>query len=1104
MDDTLSSRKVTGPVLPPTVLHRPSLVAALNEAVEGEIELAGGRKAPRRKLVLVCAPAGYGKTTLLADFAAQTSRACCWCILDHVDNDKITFLEHLLASIRQRFPAFGASLDRWLTSTLTLDTEEPARPDLLETVAEVLASALAAEITERFALILCDYHEVNQNREINLLLDHFIRRQPASCVLLIESRAVPGLVFAPLLTRQEVLGIGSSDLHFSAQEIRDLARIQHITLREGEAEQLEQSFNGWIAGILLGTRLGDLHSRPIVGSSEAGWNAPAIKMNREILFAYLVKEVFRREPDAYQFLREAIVLRRMTPDLCSTLLGISNTAWQLAYLERQGLFVTHYDEGAQRYYVCHPALRDLLYEELRAQDPGRLVELHGRAAEIFRGVDSGEAIFHALAAGMYDVAAALIGQVCGQQFAQGRLILLAGWIDALPSDTLARYPQLLLVRANIFLATGEHTQAQPLLDRARAAIEPDADEAPVLQAQIFIARSSILFQQGDYHEAQALCQQALDLLPPDEVVLRAEAHQQLGTSAGLNGSFATCIRELQRALQLRGCDTQTRQVARLHSLLANAYEMVGNHVLSEHHRARAVHCWEHLGSEWGKINNLIGLGVARQRQGALKEAEQILKKALAASRGTIGYRRGEAYALISLGDVYQDQDDYLQALSAFEEGLMLARQQADAYLLNYALCALAITYLLLGDSQTALVIISQIDQARLADTHGYEYAQHELTLGTILLYQQHFGEALTHLTTAEKTLQASGSKREQLQAAIRLASCLLGLKDLSGALRQAKGAIAEARSSNYEQIIQIELHRSPDLLRAVYPGGEEADQDELGDEEADVAALPAGEAALLPHPDTVTVTAQRRSSLRILAFGEPSVYVNGQLITHWRMARSLELFFLLLNASHPLSKESIVTALWPETDEQTDQTFRSTLYYLRRALGKSCVTSIRGAFKLNLTAEYEDVWYDVSLFQRHYESARQALGKKDDTASSSAFQEMVTLYRGDYLQSFYSNWCIARREQLRQAYVDAHHQSALIAWRNQQLDRSIFHWQHLLTVDACLESAHYGLMRCYLRQSRRGLALRQYQRCVTSLHDELGATPGQAIQRLYERLIKDS
>ncbi len=117
---------------------------------------------------------------------------------------------------------------------------------------------------------------------------------------------------------------------------------------------------------------------------------------------------------------------------------------------------------------------------------------------------------------------------------------------------------------------------------------------------------------------------------------------------------------------------------------------------------------------------------------------------------------------------------------------------------------------------------------------------------------------------------------------------------------------------------------------------------------------------------------------------------------------------------------------------------------------------------------------------------------------------MIELYRGDYVQSFYNDWSTFQRDRLRQAYLDARQQSGMIAWRNEQFDESVAHWQYMLTVDNCLEEAHYWLIRCYLRQGKRGLALRQYQRCVELLHKELATEPGSAMQSLRQQLMKRS
>lgn len=106
------------------------------------------------------------------------------------------------------------------------------------------------------------------------------------------------------------------------------------------------------------------------------------------------------------------------------------------------------------------------------------------------------------------------------------------------------------------------------------------------------------------------------------------------------------------------------------------------------------------------------------------------------------------------------------------------------------------------------------------------------------------------------------------------------------------------------------------------------------------------------------------------------------------------------------------------------------------------------------------------------------------------------------MQSFYSDWCMFRRENLRLTYLDARQQLAQIAWRKEQYDECAIHWQHMLAVDSCLEEAHYWLMRCYIRQGKRGLALRQHQRCAELLRSELKAEPGPAMQNLYQQLTK--
>ncbi len=243
-------KKIGGPVLSPTILHRDTLVKKLEDVI------SNAKNSTPYKLVVLCAPAGYGKTTLLADFAQHSSLPCCWYFLDEADADKARFLTFLVSSIRTRFPQFGTALDPLLNDALA--AEERHRSHRLEAVVDALVAALDDEITERFALFLCNFHEVNTSLEITDTVNRLLQKLPPQCIFVVESRAVPAIDFVSLLARDEIVGIDHTLLRFTTAELLELARIEGVTpLKEKEAEQLTALFGGWIAGILLGTRLGD-------------------------------------------------------------------------------------------------------------------------------------------------------------------------------------------------------------------------------------------------------------------------------------------------------------------------------------------------------------------------------------------------------------------------------------------------------------------------------------------------------------------------------------------------------------------------------------------------------------------------------------------------------------------------------------------------------------------------------------------------------------------------------------------------------------------------------------------------------------------------------
>ncbi|MGH2479145.1 MAG: BTAD domain-containing putative transcriptional regulator, partial [Ktedonobacteraceae bacterium] len=546
-----------------------------------------------------------------------------------------------------------------------------------------------------------------------------------------------------------------------------------------------------------------------------------------------------------------------------------------------------------------------------------------------------------------------------------------------------------------------------------------------------------------------------------------------------------------------------------------AYSMLGHFALAEHHSACATAFWDRLQNNPGKIHHLIVQANLQWDQGNVDEAERFLQQALTLTRSAVHLRCWRGYTLVNLSEFYRDQGRYNSSIEPAEEGLALARQLGDRYLLNYALMTLALIYLYMGDAATANLLIAEMSLAEEpeASTPSYQQVLRDLALGTIWVHQQRYTEAGVILAAAEAALHTMGIKREQLKALVRLAACHLGQRQPTKAFERLAAVKQILTTVNgYKQRVGAEVRIFPFLQQAIekQPGKVSLSVFLSQKPDEQVAAFQGIEgkvvlSAAAIFPRILPRMPGNSPRLKILALGEPAVLLDEQPITHWRMARAMELCFYLLSCEQPLRKEQILAAMWDKMDAHVYQTFYSTIHYLRKALGgERVITSKAGVYTLDLASIYgeAEVWYDVTVFKKQYTLGKQALVEEAHETARAAFENMVELYRGDYVQPFYSNWCILRRDELRRLYLDARQQLARLAWQNENVEESITHWQQMLAVDVCQEEAHCGLMQCYIRQGRPGLALQQYQRCAEMLQQEWGAVPGIAVQNLYRQLME--
>lgn len=1068
MDSPAFITKVLLPQRRADTLRRPRLVDFLHQHID-------------RRLVLVCAPAGYGKTTLLVDFAHDVAIPVCWYALGPADADIRVFLEYLIAAIRERFPDFGRQTEAVLRGTADLSKE-------LSAVIGTLVSEMHAAIPEYFILALDDFHTVDSSEQVNTALDLLIYHLPENCHIIVSSRAIPRLTLSRLAAHRQVAGLGNSDLRFTAEEVKRLLSENYkVLLPAKTAEALAVESEGWIAGIILTTHTmwqGLLES--IIRAKGAGGE----------VFDYLASEVFAQQPeDVQRFLLGSSVLEQLHPQLCAELLADEDAAAKLLYLEEANLFITQLD-GADGWYRYHQLFKAFLESKLRAEQPDWHASLQRRAAALAAARSAwDEAITHYGRGGDYESAANLIIACAGEMIDTGKLPTLARWIDALPAGVIAARPQLLLVRARLCFKSGEPDRGLELLNQAYGHFAAKGDR--LNSAQVLALRSFGLTVKGRYNEAVEDCQRALVLAGADDASLAADVHRNLGICHGMQGRFKESIAALGEALRLQRAGGDQYGVATLHQSLGYTCARLGDVPRARFHHEQALAIWRRLGDAGALGQTLNSLGVLQFYDGEYEAALATLTEALAKAREG-NYLRIEAAVLADIGDVQRTRRHYGEAIEHYERGLEIARRIEEGYLVGYALNALGDTYARMGEFRRADRLIRQgILQAEERES-PYERGMYETSLGMLRCDQGEPAKGLRSMVRACELLRQSGANRELTRALIGRARALHLLGRSREALAQLQSALTLGAEIEYEQFLVRDGKRNEALLAAARDHG-------IADRRlvAVLQALSAAEDQPSPPAETTAlraVASPRLAPLQALALGQARVLRDGKEITRsgWASDKVRELFFFLLAHPYSLHKDQIVESLWPDLPPGSyNSTFHSTMYRLRRALQGDYIVQREGRYRLS--AEM-DCYYDVAEFERLLDEADRL--PQDSAEVGALYRRALAIYRGPFLNECNAEWSEARGRQLAAKLLSALTRLATWVAARGEYGAAIEICGQVLAEDNFRDEVHYLLLKCYVAVGDAAAGLRHYRRYVMFLRDELGVDPPPKVRAIYEQIMK--
>lgn len=1031
-----------------------------------------------RKLIIISAPAGYGKTSLLIDYAHDTDLPVCWYTLDERDSDPRVFLEYLIASIARTFPGFGRRIKSILKSAGS------SLPDW-GTVAGALVNDMVEEIGGYFVIVLDDYHSIDEESEVHALLDTLLHYLPEHCHILLASRTLPPLTLTRMAARQEVDGLGIEELRFTPTEIQQLMKQNYdLDLPDEQAEELTRELDGWIAGLLL-TR----------HTLWKGLFAGMIRTQGEAqVFDYLATEVFERQPAEVQtFLLRSAILDQMTPAVCDELLGTENAEEMLHLLESQNLFLIRL-EGPGEWYRYQQLFRGFLLSRFQSTDPEGYRALNLKAARLFaERSEPTQAIHHYLEARAYEEAAQVIEAVADETFNAGRWATLVRWVDSLPTDALLKQPRLLIHRAKAWIQMGQLTEAMRELDHACEMFQATEEEEHHAEALVIKSVASRL--QGRYEEAIHQCEQALAFLDHDDSPVAAQAYRNIGILYGIAGKPSESIEQLNQALRLYEARGDQYHIASVRHDIATTYLRIGDLGRASVHYRQALRHWRETDNHARISETLNGIGCALYYQGDYEAARETLEEALTEARKS-QYARVEAAVLAGLGDVARALGKYQEALEHYEQALRVAESVGEESTVVYVLAAIGLTHCAQGQYDQAQVHITEALNLSERCGSGYDFGLLQDALGTLAHSRSDVDTAVQCFTEARRYFSACGAKRDLAIADLHLAQALFEQNNPSAeAFSYLQQALDVAEELGYDHFLIAEGKRSVELYKQAATrqscNGRLAYILERWGEE-----VPEPEPEQEPEPASPTV----EPMLRIQAFGQAQVWLNGEQITkkQWDSVTTKELFFYLLAHPEGVRKDQILEVFWPEaTPAKASSAFHSTNYRLRRALrNQNCILYKNGVYVLNLESNY---WYDVEVFESLVEKARHTESEEEQ---ASIYLQAIELYKGDYLDEFYSDWFYFQREELQRQYFEALTHVAEYYRRHGEAEHAISLYDRIVAEDPYREEIHREIMRVYLELGQRAAAVKHYQELEAFLLEDLGVEPMPETVTLYQAILE--
>jgi LuxR family transcriptional regulator, maltose regulon positive regulatory protein len=744
-----------------------------------------------RAVILVSAPAGYGKTTLVSNWLKEKKFPSTWLSLDGSDNDPIRFLQYLIAAVVLIAPGIEEDAIGML---------QGIQPAQFESVINLLSNELAS-FSDPFILVLDDFHVIHSEAVLKIL-SYLLEHQPPQMHLVLLSRTDPPLPLSRLRVRHQLMDIRADQLRFTQDEIAVfLNDAMGLTLATHDLSAMEMRTEGWIAGLQLA-------ALSMQGRKDIHGFVSAFTGSHHYIMDYLVEEVLKNQPkNVSTFLLQTSILDRLCGSLCEAVVNadtneLDDGQAMMEALEEMNLFVIPLDDE-RHWYRYHHLFADVLRKRMEHQYPHLLPDLHRRASKWYeQNGFIAESIQHAIAAGDQDRAAHLIEQNGCFLLMSGEVATVLSWTDAIEFQSEA-HPWLAIQKAWALALIGDLDRIEPTLqapEKLLAPLEPTVEVRTML-GTIAAARAHCANSQGDTHSAAENARQALDLLPDCSSIsqsIRSVSTSILGDASWINGNLDEATRAYNEAIRIG------REARNLHMIII-ANSNLGDILMEQGqlHRAgdiytRALQMAVRPDGQRSPLAGKLyaGLGRLAYEHNQLNVADQYIHECIDLCRqwGEVDL---QAIACAMLARLEQVRGNSEAAQEAVREAEQLAGEHPLFSRRSIQLKSdLARHYLAQGNLEK-LSLLVQENALSFKDRIPYQREPEYVILLRTLLARNDYDAVLALSNRMLKQTEQSGRKGLVIEILILQALAFQGKKETEQALVTLERALALAQSEGY-------------------------------------------------------------------------------------------------------------------------------------------------------------------------------------------------------------------------------------------------------------------------------------------------------------------